>query len=164
MKKNFSPAINVNRAIRVLLLASLLAFSGCTFLVLKPVDFSWLVESKLTTDANGSIKGDPRSFQCNLKELFLEEEGPGGLARLEKRTINVIRDRDGYYFMTSPGFKSVYVFKSSEGELSLTKKVLITESGMEAPYFNYRAAGIELNANGKEFLLNKSGIITGGNK
>lgn len=164
MKKNYSRSINVNGALWTLFLAGLLTVSSCTFVVLKPVDYSWLVESKLTTDANGFIKGDPRSFQCNMKELFLEEEGPTGLTKLEKRTINIIRDRDGYYFMTSHGFKHVYVFESSEAELSLKKKVLITESGMETPYFNYRANGIELNANGKELLLNKSGIIVGGSK
>lgn len=144
--------------------AGLLAFSGCTSLVLTPVDYSWLVESRLTTNSDGLIQGEPRSFQCNMKGLFLEEQGRDGQANWANRTVNIIRDREGYYYITSSGFKHVYVFKSSAGELVLINKVQISTGGMDSPYFNFRAEGIELNDSGQEFLLNKSGRIAGGSR
>jgi len=139
-----------------------LALSGCASVTLKPVDFSWSYESVLTTDANGIARGEPKTIVFDASELFRDEEGKK--AETTGRTVRVIRSNDGFYFVTSPGFKNVYLFEGDRGELTLYKKVLIAKEGMAKPFFNRREQRIQLVANGQTFLLNRKGIIPGGAK
>ena len=94
--------------------------------------------------------------------LFRAEDEAQGTAA--KKTVRIIRDREGYYFVTSPGFKHVYIYRGGKGKLTLEKKVLIAEAGMEKPFFNRRDQGIELGANGQVYLLTKKGIVSGEKK
>ncbi|HEY6000468.1 MAG TPA: hypothetical protein VI078_14360 [bacterium] len=145
----------MKRATLVLLAASL-ALAGCA-LTLKPVDYSWSYESVLTAGADGVVKGEPKTIAFDARKIFEEETGQPGA--IEGRTIRIIRNAEGYYFVTSPGFKNVYVFVGREAKLKLENKILIDEKGMEKPFFNRRERGIELAANGKLVLLNKDGIV-----
>jgi hypothetical protein len=140
----------------LILLAASLAVSGCA-LTLKPVDYSWSFESVLNAGPDGVVRGEPKTIAFNATELFREETGQAG--PVEGKTVRVIRSMDGHYFVTSPGFRHVYIFSGSQDGLKLWNKVLIDEKGMEAPFFNRRDRGIELAANGKVVLLNKDGII-----
>jgi hypothetical protein len=143
-------------------LAALLALPGCASVTIKPVDFSWSFESVLTTDADGVVRGEPKTIEFDAGELFRAEmEQPDPAAGT---TVRIIRDNEGYYFITSPGFKHVYIFKGADGELTLKKKLLIDEQGMEKPFFNRRGQEIELVANGRAYLLTRKGIVTGGKK
>ena len=142
--------------------AMVLALPSCASVTIKPVDFSWSYESVLTTDSANVVTGEPKTIAFDASELFrAEKQDPGTLAG---KTVRIIRDREGYYFVTSPGFKHVYIFNSSQGELTLKKKVLIAEEGMENPFFNRRDQGIELGANGKVYLLTRKGIVSGEKK
>jgi hypothetical protein len=143
-------------------MAAFLTLPGCASVTLKPVDFSWSFESVLTTDGAGVAKGEPKTITFNAAELFKAETNAPATGA--DKAVRVIRDPEGYYFMTSPGFKHVYIFEGAEGKLELEKKVLIDEAGMEKPFFNRREQGIELVANGRVYLLNKKGIISGGTK
>lgn len=140
----------------LILLAASLALSGCA-LTLKPVDYSWSFESVLTAGPDGMVKGEPKTVTFNATELFREETGQAG--PVDGKTLRVIRSVDGYYFVTSPGFRHVYIFDGKEKALTLWNKVLIDEKGMDKPFFNRRDRGIELAANDKVFLLNKDGIV-----
>jgi hypothetical protein len=141
---------------------AVLALPGCASVILQPVDFSWSFESVLTADENGMVRGEPKTLAFDAGGLYRAETG-------ERRapadmTVRVIRDADGYYFMTSAGFKNVYVLKAEEGKMVLKKKVLIDEQGIDKPYFNRREQGIELGANGRVYLLSSKGIVSGGKK
>jgi hypothetical protein len=141
---------------------AILSLSGCATVTLKPVDFSWSFESVLTADSAGYVRAEPKTIAFDARELFrAENKDPGTAAGT---TVRIIRDYDGYYFITSPGFKHVYIFSGANGRMTLKKKVLVAEQGMEKPYFNRRDQGIELVANGQGYLLNKKGIIPGGKK
>jgi hypothetical protein len=143
-------------------LAAFVALPGCASVTIKPVDFSWSFESVLTTDAEGVVRGEPKTIEFDAGELFRAEmKKPDPAAGT---SVRIIRDNEGYYFITSPGFKHVYVFEGADGKLTLKKKVLIDEKGMEKPFFNRRDQGIELVANGQVYLLNKKGIVSGGKK
>jgi hypothetical protein len=121
------------------------------------------VESVLTVDAKGSVEEARYNMIFNVKPLMFEETADsvhvGGVE------IRIIRDMDGYYFVTAPKFKSVYVFASDEGKLKLANKILISEKGIASPAFNQRSPHIQL-LNGKEkpVLLSKDGIQQGGQK
>jgi hypothetical protein len=151
----------MRRTVLVLAAASL-ALAGCATLTLKPVDYSWSFESVLTADAAGYVKAEPKTVAFNAEALFTAETGRPGAAG--GKVVRIIRDRDGYYYVTSPGFKHVFIFEGDAGALALHKKVLIAEQGMEKPFFNRRDQGIELVANGQTHLLNKKGIIPGAKK
>jgi hypothetical protein len=141
---------------------AIVVLSGCATVTLKPVDFSWSFESVLTADSTGYVRAEPKTIAFDARELFrAEAKDPGAAAGT---VVRIIRDYDGYYFITSPGFKHVYIFGGANGKMTLKKKVLIAEQGMEKPYFNRRELGIELVANGTAYLLNKKGIIPGGKK
>jgi hypothetical protein len=144
------------------LMAAALALSGCASLTLKPADFSWSYESVLTTDAAGVARGEPKTISFAAGELFrAETKEPGAVAG---RTVRVIRDAEGFYYLTAAGFRHVYIFDGCDGELALRKKVLVAEAGMEKPFFNRREQGIQLVANGQVYYLNKKGILPGGKK
>lgn len=138
------------------------AASGCASVTLKPVDFSWSFESVLTADSAGYVRAEPKTIAFNAGELFRAElKDPGAAAGA---IVRIIRDYDGYYFVTAPGFRNVYIFTGAKGKLSLKKKVLIAESGMQKPFFNRRELGIELVADGQAYLLSRKGIVSGGKK
>ncbi len=142
-------------------LLAILALPGCAT-VIKPVDFSWSFESVLTADSAGYVRAEPKTIAFDSKELFRAETKDPGAA--VGKIVRIIRSVDGYYFVTSPGFKHVYIFTGADAKLTLHKKVLIAEQGMEKPFFNRRDGGIELVANGQAYLLNKKGIVPGGKK
>ena len=151
----------MRKAVLVWFLA-ILALPGCASVTLKPVDFSWSFESVLTADSAGYVKAEPKTIAFNAEELFrFETTGQCAAAGM---IVRIIRDYDGYYFITAPGFRHVYIFNGSNGKLTLRKKVLIAEQGMEKPFFNRRDLGIELVANGQAYLLNRKGIVPGGKK
>ena len=151
----------MRKAVIVCFLA-ILALPGCASVTLKPVDFSWSFESVLTADSAGYVKAEPRTIAFDANELFRAETGGKSVAA--GNTVRIIRDYHGFYFVTSPGFKHVYIFNGANGKMTLKKKVLIAEQGMEKPFFNLREQGIELVANGQTYLLNKKGIVPGGKK
>ncbi len=152
----------MKRAILVLLAAMMLALSGCATVTIKPVDFSWSFESVLTADSDGIVRGEPKTIAFDASVLFWAETKEPGIPA--GKTVRIIRDEFGYYFVTSPGFRNVYIFEGTVGKLKLKKKLHITEEDMEKPYFNRRDEGIELGANGVVYLLSHKGILSGGKK
>lgn len=151
----------MKNAVLVLLLA-VLALPGCASVTLKPVDYSWSFESVLTADAAGYVRAEPKTIAFDAGGLFRAEAKDAGAAA--GKIVRIIRDREGYYYITSPGFRHVYIFDGAHKKLTLKKRVLVAEQGMAKPFFNLRDQGIELVADGRVFLLNKKGIVPGGKK
>ena len=130
--------------------------SACSSVMLQPVDFAWPVESVLTTDAEGKVSIDRYSTMFSTDKLFKTEftETTNSI----HKEVRVIRGIKGYYYLTAPGFKHVYLFYVREGALILEDKILITEEGLNAPVFNQRKPDIELLDDGQVYLINNSGI------
>ena len=124
--------------------------SGCMQLTLEPVDYSWGLESVLSVDQNGETKGPPKTPSFNAGELYLLELG--GMPSNGEPTIRLIRNRRGYYFVTAPSFKHVYVFEPGVERLTLYGKIPVDEGGMARPAFNQRDPYIQL-INGKQVLM-----------
>jgi len=87
-----------------------------------------------------------------------ESQSPAGL------TVRVIRDREGYYYITAPQFKSVYVFTAVDGTMKQSRKIEIGETEMTDPKFNQRDTFIELVNGQTKLSLTKDGIMEGGNQ
>ena len=88
----------------------------------------------------------------------------GENAAATAKTVRVIRDRKGYYFVTAPTFKNVYVFTTGDGELKQFRKIEIGETEMSDPKFNQRDSYIELLNGSSVVMLTKDGISEGDKK
>lgn len=137
--------------------------SGCSSLTLAPVHYQWPIESVLTVDAKGMVDETRYNMTFNVKPLMFDETADS--VHVSGIELRIIRDASGYYYITAPKFKNVYVFASDEGKLKLERKILISEAGIASPAFNQRPPYIQL-LNGKEkpLLLLRGGIQQGGQK
>src|SRR5690625_348658 len=77
------------------------------------------------------------ALRVNVNPL-LEAEG-----LRDVNEIRLIRNRDGFYFLTADGFSTVYVLKPGEGELVVYEQIELEET-LERQAFNQRRTHIEL--------------------
>jgi hypothetical protein len=105
-----------------------LLVSACSVLTLQPANFSWPLESILPVDDRGKISEDRYSIEVNTIGLFFEEFQDS--LSYKSKEIRMIRDNQGFYFLTSTNFKNVYVFKADEGKLVQENKIFISEFGL----------------------------------
>jgi hypothetical protein len=75
--------------------------------------------------------------------------------------VRILRNADGFYFITANGFKNVYVLEPKRGELKLKKSIQISESGLEQPVLNWRAPYIQIIAYNTEspLYITEQGVI-----
>lgn len=143
-----------------ILVLSLMLFTilaACSALTLQPANFAWPIESVLPVRDDGIVSEDRYSLEFNTKALFYEEFRDS-LAYMD-REIRIIRDNPGFYFITGPYFKNVYVFKAVEGKLFLENKIFISEFGLQTPAFNQRESYIELVDGKYKMKLTSEGIL-----
>lgn len=143
------------------ILVLIVLIAACSTLTLQPVNFAWLLESVLAIDDNGNVNEDRYYINFNTKGLFFEEFQDS--SAYKGKDIRMIRDTQGFYYITSSNFKNVYVFTADEGSLRLDNKILISETGIENPAFNQRSPFIELVNGDKKTNLTNEGIMEGSN-
>jgi len=143
----------------ILFLFLILITAACSVLTLQPANFSWPIESVLSVNDNGKVTEDRYSIEVNTVGLFFEEFQDSLSYR--GKEIRMIRDNQGFYFMTASNFKNVYVFKAEDGALKLEKKIFISEFGLQAPAFNQRDPYIELVDGTNKMNLTHKGIEGG---
>jgi hypothetical protein len=147
---------------QIFILSATLCLFGCASLELQPADFSWPVESVLTADAKGMVSEPRFAVSFSIVELVTKELGETQHAA--GVTVRVIRDREGFYYITAPHFKNVYVFTAGDGVLSKHRVVEIGESAMSDPKFNQRDTFIELINGSANIHITKDGILEGEKK
>jgi hypothetical protein len=144
----------------LLIISSITLVAACSTLMLQPANFAWPLETVLKIDDEGNVKEDRYALNFNTKTLFFEET-QDSLAYLDK-TIRLIRNNEGYYFMTAVDFKNVYVFSVDKNAFALKTKILISETkGLSNPAFNQRSPYIELLDDGRFYKLTSEGIEEG---
>ncbi len=142
---------------KILYASALLLFAGCSGLTLAPSDFSWPVESELTADKNGMVQEDRYHLKFSVNPLLFAEFQDS--SKVNGKTFRIIRDREGYYYVTGPGFKNVYVFEHKAKGLTQSAKIMVNETGLKSPAFNNRPPYIQLlNGRDKPVLLTKDGV------
>ena len=142
-----------------IVVVALLALAGCSTLTLAPSDFAWPVMSELTADKAGTVSEDRYHLSFNIKPLMQEElqDSVNGAGK----SVSVIRDRQGFYFVTGPKFKNVYVFQHAAEGLALVSSFNVHPTGLANPEFNQRPPHIQLlNGRDKTVLLTRSGVFT----
>ena len=137
--------------------------AGCSPLMLKPADFSWPIESELKVNSNGMVHEDRYSISFSVKPLLYEETKDS--TNLSNVTIRLIRDESGFYFITAPHFKNVYVFSQNDGGLSLENTIPVSKDGLSSPAFNEERPFVDLlNGKDKPVMLSKDGVHEEGKK
>ena len=145
------------RKVLVLIFAGLLIYSACSTLSLQSANFAWPVESVLPVNNEGSVLDQRYSVEFNALPLFYEELQDSNAFVDEE--IRLIRDNQGYYYITANKFKNVYIFQAEDGELVLENKIPISETGIVRPAFNQRGNHIELvDADNRALSLTHNGI------
>ncbi len=145
----------------VILLAVVVA--GCSPLMLRPANFAWPIEDEIRSDSLGMVHEDRYSLTFSVKPLMYAEMKDS--VHVANKPIRLIRGVRGYYYITAPEFKNVYVFAQGNGGLVLKKKIPVSKEGLASPAFNQRAPYIELiNGDAKPIYLNIDGIRKEGSK
>ena len=131
-------------------------FAACSALTLQPANFAWPIESVLPVDENGMVTDDRYSFSFDTRGLFYEELNDSSGFKGEE--IRILRDANGFYFITVNKFKNVYVFKISDGTFVMDNKIFISEFGVENPSLNQRVPYVELIDGVNSLYLTNTGI------
>lgn len=122
--------------------AIVILLSGCASLSLEPVNYAWPVESVLTVNSMNMVEDGRYALAVNVSSLATEEFRDS--TALWGIPLRVIRSAAGYYFVTGPRFRHVYVFRSGDGSLENTAAIEVSPTGLTAPALNQRVPYIEL--------------------
>ena len=148
----------VTRISKLLTVLSLVFVTACSSsLVIQNVNYAQPVESVLQPDANGMVKDMRYAISFNVTPL-LKSESPKGSATMSVQEVHVIRGHEGYYYVTAPGFKDVYIMAPGDGTLKTKKKVLVDKSGLKNPAFNQRNPVIQLVDGSNTYSLTQKGL------
>jgi hypothetical protein len=124
-------------------------------LTLTDVDYAQPMESVASPDQNGNVQDVRLGISFNVTALNAKERGEGSALPEE---VRFIRSRDGYYFVTAPGYMNVYVFEVEERALDLKKIIRVSGAGLANPAFNQRSPYIQLVDGDVEYRLTKDGL------
>jgi hypothetical protein len=143
---------------RALLLVASFTLSSCASISLQWVDYSWPVESVLKVSQHNTIDEGRYAVSIRATNLAIEEFQDS--SALIGTSLRLIRSEEGYYFVTGPKFKHVYVFTPGASELNLKSKIQISETGLKSPALNQRTPYVEL-VDGKTLkkLLTSDNIV-----
>jgi hypothetical protein len=138
--------------------AALFVISSCSSLNLDRVDFGWPVESVVTVSNANTIEDVRYSVSAGVAGLAQEEFQDSTALRGAK--LRILRSSEGYYFVTGPKFKHVYVFSPGPSSLFLNKAIPVSEGGLKNPALNQRPPYVEL-LDGENFrtLLTSDDIV-----
>ncbi len=118
-----------------------------------------LLETVIQPDLYGMVSDRGYGMKFNVRPLQFLETGDSSQVNAEYR---IIRDMHGYYFITSAGFKNVYIMKPSANALKLHKQVFVAQDGLKRPAFNQRNPMIQLiDGESQSFMMNKEGLVGG---
>lgn len=140
-------------------LLTILFLQACTkSLVVKNVNYAQQIESVLIPDANGNVTDIRHGLSYSILPFQYEEFNDTTSVLISE--VRMIRNHQGYYFITADKFKHVYVMAPKRGEMKLEKKILVDEEGLLSPVFNWREPVVQLidDTNNVVILLNEKGI------
>lgn len=138
--------------------------SACNSFVVENVNYSQQLESVLVPDENGTVSDVRHGISFNVKS-FKEQEFGASDSTKQIREIRLIRNADGFYFITANQFKNVYVMEPGKGSLILKNKINVSESPLKDPAFNLRDSGVQLvmRDSNEVVELNERGIMDNDN-
>lgn len=153
----------MNKLVVLLSILCMVLLLSCSSLTLENVDYGWPVESVTTVSPENMVSEGRYSLSFNIAPVAQEEFQD--TTALRGSQIRILRDQDGYYFLTGPRFKHVYVFKPGRHELKEEKIIEISQTGLHNPALNLRPPYVELlDGEGFKRIMDRGGIIEEGKK
>jgi hypothetical protein len=136
----------------------MLCLESCAGFKLENVDFGWPVESVVSVTPTNRIDEVRYGVSANVASIANAEFQDSTALRGAK--LRILRSTEGYYFVTGPRFKHVYVFAPGPSTLSLYTSILVFDAGLHDPALNQRPPYVEL-IDGPNFrkLLSNSDIV-----
>ncbi len=149
---------------RILFTLSLgLIVSSCASFKIEQVDFGWPVEGVLTVSNMNTVEEVRYAVSFIVTNLALEEFQDS--TALRGTQLRLLRNTEGFYFITGPRFKHVYVMKQNASELAMKSKIDLNERVLKNPALNQRTPHIELvDDDGFKVLLTSDDIDEGSKK
>ena len=148
------------RSVIPVIAVTALMLPGCSSLKLENVNFGWAVESPLTVSAANTVEDVRYAVAFPVAQLAMAEFADS--AALRGTTLRVIRNPEGFYFVTGPRFKHVYIFAPRASALVQSAVLDVSPTGLVAPAFNLRPPYVELIDGGSNArLLTSSDIVEG---
>ena len=140
-----------------------LSMAACSSISIRTVDFGWPVEEVTTVSPANTITAIRYGLSFNVGKIAQKELQDS--TALRGTQLRVIRSNEGYYFVTGPRFKHVYVFNPLEAELSLESIIEVSKTGLNQPALNLRAPYVQLSEAGSPSkLLSRKSIVEGNGK
>ena len=138
--------------------------AACKTFVVKDVNYSQQIESVLTPNSKGEVHDSRYSLSFNILPFQFQETKDSSSVSVEE--VRLIRNTEGFYFITANGFSNVYVMEPIKNGLKLKKKIQISEQGLTSPAFNLRSPYVQLvdKETLQTFSLNEKGIQNKENK
>lgn len=135
--KSFIQTVTMISAVAALLL------TGCKqSMVISEVDYSQSIESVLQPDEDGTVKDLKHGLTFNIKPIQYAETQD--TSSVTTNQVRYIRGQEGYYYITAPNYKNVYVMAPEKGKLVLKETLKTTDEGIAKPAFNQRMTHIQL--------------------
>lgn len=125
-------------------------------MTLTNVNFATPFEKVMQINENGQVLDQRSGLSFNVATLLTNENLQ--LSEYVGREVRVIRNQQGYYFVTASGFKNVYVMESGESTLKAVNTIKISDAGLQNPAFNQRTQYVQLIDSGRSFNLTRNGI------
>lgn len=126
----------------ILVPTAMLVMASCASLTLDRVDFGWPVESVLAVNSSNTVDDVRYGVKAGVAGLALAEFQDSTALRGVK--LRLLRSTEGFYFITGPRFKNVYVFSPGAASLTLNSAIPVSEGGLKDPALNQRPPYIEL--------------------
>ncbi len=132
-------------------------FTACSSRVaIENVDFAQPLEVVVTPDGQGQVSDARTGVSFSVLPL-LEKEGIN-FDDFAGSELRMIRNHQGYYFVTAAGFRNVYVMQSRENELRSENIIRIESGRLSNPALNQRNPHIQLVDGDRTYSLSKNGI------
>jgi hypothetical protein len=127
-------------------------------MVISKVDYTQQIETVLEPNEEGIVFDRQHGIRFSILPLQYAEVKDTSSVTVDH--IRMIRGQEGYYYITAPGFRHVYVMEPETQSLKLKSKIKISEEGIAEPAFNQREPYIQLvsRKTGKSYALTAEGI------
>jgi hypothetical protein len=147
------------KAVTMISMIAFLFVTGCKqSMVISKVDYSQSIESVLEPDEDGTVNDIKHGLTFNIKPIQFEETQDSSSVTTEQ--VRYIRGQEGYYYITAPDYKNIYVMAPEKGKLVLKEKLKASDKGIAKPAFNQRMTHIQLlnQATGDVWQINPESI------
>jgi hypothetical protein len=138
-----------------------LVLTSCSTITIENVQFGWPVEVVATVDNANHVSSDRYGISFSVAKIAEREMNDS--TALAGKLIRVLRNDEGYYFVTAAGFKNVYVFAPGEDRLSTESIIEVSSTGLQNPKLNLRPPYVEVLDNGGVHKLLTHSAIEEGN-